>query len=104
LSINPKESHPHQKAEDRVQKLALNIVHAVEFSRNGRTRISALRPASRATYLLYHFSRELGAPGAFSTAALQPGNHSANAGSSEEVEFILGLKSPSRNATSRLFG
>jgi hypothetical protein len=37
--------------KDRVQKLALNIVHAVEFSRNGRTRVSASWPALRATYL-----------------------------------------------------
>ena len=37
-----------------VQKLALNIVHAVEFSRNGRTRVTASRPALRATYLSYH--------------------------------------------------
>ena len=34
--------------------MALNIVHAVEFSRNGRTRVSASRPALRATYLSYH--------------------------------------------------
>jgi hypothetical protein len=34
--------------------LALNIVHAVEFSRNGRTRVTASRPALRATYLSYH--------------------------------------------------
>ena len=34
--------------------MALNIVHAVEFSRNGRTRVSASRPALRATCLPYH--------------------------------------------------
>ena len=34
--------------------MALNIVHAVEFSRNGRTRVTASRPALRATYLSYH--------------------------------------------------
>jgi hypothetical protein len=34
-----KGTHPIQKDKAGIQKLALNIVHAVEFSRNGRTQV-----------------------------------------------------------------
>jgi hypothetical protein len=59
LTVHQSKGIPPNRSWDRVQKLALNIVHAVEFSRNGRTRVSASRPALRATYLMYHFCRGL---------------------------------------------
>jgi hypothetical protein len=59
LSINQR-NPTHSEEQDRVQKLALNIVHAVEFSRNGRTRITIVADRSAELFVLIRASREDG--------------------------------------------
>jgi hypothetical protein len=46
---------PPPKQEHGVQKLALNIVHAVEFSRNGRTQVPVAggEPISRGCFVVF---------------------------------------------------
>ena len=56
LSINQRKPVPPPKQENTgFKKLALNIVHAVEFSRNGRTRVTVARrgPISRGCSVLH---------------------------------------------------
>ena len=72
--------------------MALNIVHAVEFSRNGRTRVSASRPALRATYLSYHFPSRTRSEQGDPATVKAVGRHNANVGFREEVEFHLRLE------------